>query len=290
MLAASVYNYLSSFFNQSIQQKNISFVGGGSIHQTFQLSLPGNKTFFCKINSATKFPHLFEQEKSSLEVLAATQTITTPKVIDCVVVEDHQLLILEWIRSGAKTKMFWSRFGEQLAALHSVTTEHYGYNEDNYMGSVPQVNTKTKEWIDFFFQHRIRPLLKYCLEKDLLSNRHMDYFEKLFPRLPKIFPPEKPALLHGDLWSGNYMCNQNEKAVLIDPAVYYGHRSADLGMTTLFGGFDQRFYEAYHYRYPLPVNYEEQWEVCNLYPLLIHLRLFGRSYLFQMEAILKKYQ
>ena len=82
------------------------------------------------------------------------------------------------------------------------------------------------------------------------------------------------------------MCNQNFMPVLIDPAVYFGHRSVDLAMTTLFGGFDKSFYEAYHYHYPFPANYKMQWSVCNLYPLLIHLLLFGKSYLSQIEHTL----
>ena len=100
---------------------------------------------------------------------------------------------------------------------------------------------------------------------------------------------EKPALLHGDLWSGNFMCNASSKPVLIDPAVYYGHRSMDLAMTTLFGGFRQTFYEAYNFHFPLPYNYEQQWAVCKLYPLLIHLYLFGLGYLPQIERTLKQF-
>jgi protein-ribulosamine 3-kinase len=111
----------------------------------------------------------------------------------------------------------------------------------------------------------------------------------LYDKLPEIFPPEPSSLLHGDLWSGNFLCNEQSEPVLIDPAVYFGHRSVDLGMTTLFGGFDKSFYDAYAYWGTLPENYHEQWEVCNLYPLLIHLNLFGTGYLSSIAATLRRF-
>jgi fructosamine-3-kinase len=123
----------------------------------------------------------------------------------------------------------------------------------------------------------------------LLQARHLNAFENLYQQLKNIFDHEQPALLHGDLWSGNFMCDQDSEPVLIDPAVYFGHRSMDLGMTTLFGGFDKSFYETYSYHLPFPNNYSEQWDICNLYPLLIHLNLFGVGYLGQIERILQSY-
>jgi fructosamine-3-kinase len=129
--------------------------------------------------------------------------------------------------------------------------------------------------------------VQQCLSKGLLTAKEHGLFEKLYERLPQLFDDgEKPALLHGDLWSGNYLCSHEAKPVLIDPAVYYGHRCMDLAMTTLFGRFDKRFYEAYAHHFPLPKNYGEQFRLCNLYPLLIHLLLFGRSYLTSVQQTL----
>lgn len=290
MVPIAVRNHLSTILGRPIDQKNICFVGGGSINQTIRLQLSKHESFFCKLNSATKFPHLFEKEKNGLLFLEKTTVIKTPKVIDYFVVDDYQVLVLEWIASGSRTEIFWTKFGEQLAILHSITNEDFGFLESNYMGSVPQSNMAMDEWNSFFTEQRIQPLIELCFNKDLLSTKNLNDFNQVLKQLPLVFSPEKPALLHGDLWSGNFMCNQKSEPVLIDPAVYFGHRSVDLGMTTLFGGFDKTFYEAYHYHYPLPTNYKEQWEVCNLYPLLIHLLLFGRSYLSQIEAILNRYQ
>ncbi len=154
------------------------------------------------------------------------------------------------------------------------------------MGSIPQANTQQKKWVSFFVDQRIQPLLNLCADNNLLTSKHIQQCKTLFHRFPQIFADDKPSLVHGDLWSGNFMCNPTSHPVLIDPAVYFGHRSVDLAMTTLFGGFDKAFFESYQYHFPLPSNYKEQWQVCNLYPLLIHLILFGKSYLPQVEDTL----
>jgi protein-ribulosamine 3-kinase len=266
-------------------------VGGGSINLTFRLDVSGHPTAFCKLNSASKFPHLFEKEADGLESIKQQQCILTPNVLHTLAVGNHQVLLLEWIPAGERTTTFWKTFGQQLARLHQCTAESFGWKENNYMGSLPQQNHPSPGWTTFFQEQRLHPLIEQDLHQSLLQTPHLKAFEQLYKKLPHIFDPEeKPALLHGDLWSGNFMCNAQSLPVLIDPAVYYGHRSMDLGMTTLFGGFRQEFYEAYQYHYPLPHNAEEQWQVCNLYPLLIHLILFGSSYLPQIEFILNSFR
>lgn len=267
---------------------NFQPVSGGSINETGQLTAQG-QNFFCKINIASKFPQLFEKEASALRHFAQQKIIRTPTVLHCVETGSEQVLIMEWINSGVKTHQFWKSFGKQLAALHSISNHHFGWEEDNYMGSVKQTNPWTEDWNSFFSANRLMPLAHKCQQLDLLNSKHIQQFERVCEKLNEIFEPEAPALLHGDLWSGNFMCSEKEEPVLIDPAIYFGHRSVDLAMTTLFGGFDRAFYEAYHYYFPLPRNYKEQWEVCNLYPLLIHLLLFGIGYRRQIEEVLGRY-
>ena len=233
---------------------------------------------------------MFEKEQKGLTHIAQQGIIKVPEVIASATIDDHQLLLLEWIPTGEKKEVFWRKFGEQLAALHHCSSACFGLEYDNYMGSVPQLNTMQISWVDFFIHKRLRPLVDKCFKKELLQPKHIPLFEKLYTQLPNLFNHEPPALLHGDLWSGNYLCNANSEPVLIDPAIYYGHRSVDMGMTTLFGGFQRPFYEAYQYHYPLPRNYAEQWEVCNLYPLLIHLLLFGQGYLSSINKTLKAFQ
>ena len=290
MIPRSLYEdlkgLLSLHFNQPVKTLQLQPVGGGSINQTFRLTLSPTHTFFCKINKAAAYPHLFLKEKAGLQLLA--QTLPVPQVVLYAIAGDYQVLLLEWIESGTPTPAFWKRFGEQLATLHQTTHPCFGLHEYNYMGSMPQQNTWQEDWINFFVQQRLQPLAKQCTDKALLTAHDLRTFEQLYHRLPLFFPEkEKPALVHGDLWSGNFMCNAASQPVLIDPAVYYGHRAVDLGMTTLFGGFDKTFYEAYHYHYPLPPHYQAQWDACNLYPLLIHLLLFGKSYLGRIRQTLQ---
>jgi len=283
-LQTAIEQKLTTHF--SITEKiNFSPIGGGSINDTHRISF-GSQSFFCKVNSATKFPQLFAKEKAGLELIATQGIMKTPSVIDCFENDDEQLLLMEWIQEGERTESFWKIFGQQLAAVHQISSESFGLDDDNYMGSVPQSNRMHRNWTSFFTNERLQPMTKRCFDKNLLTKNHLQAFENLQQKLPGIFEKENPSLLHGDLWSGNFMCNHSGEPVLIDPAVYYGHRSVDLAMSTLFGGFRQPFYEAYHYHFPLPMNHEEQWAVCNLYPLLIHLYLFGSSYLTQIERTL----
>jgi fructosamine-3-kinase len=270
-------------------------VGGGCINETYRVKFNGAPQFFLKVNSVTRYPGLFLKEKNALEFIAAQKIIRVPSVILFGEIDNYQMLLLEWIEGGIKTEIFWKLFGEQLAALHQQTGANkngdvlFGFYEDNYMGSLVQHNDQHKEWNDFFVNARLLPQIKLATENQLLDKKHVDGFKNLFSRLPGIFNLEKSALLHGDLWSGNFMCNEKSEPVLIDPAVYFGHRSMDLGMTTLFGGFDKIFYDVYNHHFPFPKNYREQWEICNLYPLLIHLNLFGSGYLGQIDATLRRF-
>lgn len=262
--------------------------GGGSINDTYRV-LAAGRHYFLKVNSCQQFPALFEKEKNALQFLAQQKIFKTPNVILCDTFGEYQLLLLEWIKGREKNSRFWKTFGEKLAKLHLVTDTDFGFFEDNFMGALPQMNKQSDSWTDFFIHCRLKPQMQLAEQHQSLPSKLIAAFEKLFRKLPDVFPPEKPSLLHGDLWSGNYLCDENSQPVLIDPAVYFGHRSIDLAMTTLFGGFDQLFYEAYHYHYPLASNYREQWEICNLYPLLIHLNLFGASYLAAIERTLRKF-
>lgn len=281
---------LSKQLNTVISSPDLNSVGGGSINDTYQLAINNETKFFLKLNSSTKFPGLFEKEQNGLEFLASQKCILAPPVILYETISDHQLLLLEWIEPGTRNENFWKIFGEQLAQLHSINNEHFGFVEDNYMGSLPQANTFTNNWTEFFINYRLQPQIELAINKELLQINHVASFESLFKKMDSIFNTEKPSLLHGDLWSGNFICNDQSLPVLIDPATYFGHRSMDLAMTTLFGGFDPAFYDSYNYYYPFPSNYPEQWEMCNLYPLLIHLNLFGKSYLPDITATIKKFK
>jgi fructosamine-3-kinase len=293
MISPSLQNTLKNFIadnaGTTVSSFRVSNVGGGSINKTYQLFINANEKFFCKVNSASRFPQMFDKEKSGLELLNAEKIIRVPNVIGSFIEGDTQVLILEWINQGIRSDRFWKTFGEQLAALHLVPRESAGLHENNYMGALSQSNDPTTDWIKFFIHQRLEPQIRMAFDKKLLECQHQHQFKKLYKALPGIFSRENFSLLHGDLWSGNFLCDNMGSPVLIDPALYNGHRSMDLGMTTLFGGFDPGFYEAYNYQFPFPANYHEQWAICNLYPLLIHLNLFGKGYLNNIISIIRHY-
>ncbi len=278
---------LSQQLARSIHILQVNYVGGGSINKTCQLVTDTKERFFLKINDAGLYPGLFDKERRGLESLRPF--MRTPEVLLNEVFQGLQLMVTEWIEPGPKTERFWKEFGLKLAALHQHNSTSFGLAYDNYMGSLKQRNTQCDTWVNFFREQRIEPQVKLAVENGLLPKRWLKNLENLYSQLPSIFPEEKPCLVHGDLWSGNFICDQKQMPVLIDPAIYYGHRSVDLAMTTLFGRFHPVFYQAYHEQFPLPANYEEQWEIANLYPLLIHLNLFGGNYRESITASLERF-
>jgi len=293
MDAATLKRILAEAFTSqtgaTLREIELLPVQGGSINTSFKVRINQRDLYFAKQNAAKNFPHLFVLERSGLDYLRSMDCLRIPKVIQLWEDETDQLLLLEWVNEGKRTGEFWKRFGERLARLHQHTSSQFGFKENNYMGSLAQVNNYASDWCRFFIEHRLLPQLDIARKAGLLEGKIIGNFEALFRRLPEIFSPEPAALLHGDLWSGNVLCDEQENPVLIDPAVYYGHRSIDLGMTTLFGGFHRDFYSAYNFHYKLPSNHAEEWEVANLYPLLVHLNLFGEAYLDRIKSILEKY-
>ena len=160
-------------------------------------------------------------------------------------------------------------------------------DHDNYIGSLKQSNTYYNDGVEFFINTRLVPQLEKL--NSLNNNRFFKKFDVLFNLLNEIIPVYQPSLLHGDLWSGNFLIDHNGHACIIDPAVYYGNREADIAMTKLFGGFPNHFYELYNEEFQLQAGWENRIEIWNLYPLLVHANLFGESYLNQINFILKKY-
>jgi fructosamine-3-kinase len=155
------------------------------------------------------------------------------------------------------------------------------------MGSLKQSNKKHTTWSAFFVEERLKK--QVSLSSGYFSTSDHTAFERLYGRLDKLLPVESPAMLHGDLWGGNYMVASDGKPCLIDPAVYYGHREADIAMTTLFGGFDDSFYTSYDQEYRLEKGWQERLDIFKLYPLLIHLNLFGSGYLESILSILRRF-
>jgi len=288
-LKEALEKLLAEKFSQAIFIQNIKPVSGGCINETIKLET-NHKTFFLKINSAKTFPGMFEAEAKGLKLLAATNTIKIPDVIHHGEHNGFSFLLLEWIEPGKREKDFFEDFGKKLAALHKHTNNYFGLDHDNYIGSLPQSNKQYENGIDFFIEQRLIKQIEIAKDKNEIDSSTIKQFNNLFKKLPEIIPPDKPSLLHGDLWSGNYMTDNNGSACLIDPAVYYGFREADLAMTKLFGGFDSEFYEAYNEEFPLQKNWQQRLDIFNLYPLMVHVNLFGGGYLSQVKNILKSFK
>lgn len=267
---------------------NIQTVPGGCINEAAKVTT-GKGNFFIKWNSASKYPGMFEAEARGLELLRAAGKIYIPKVAFTDIIEETSFLILEWVEPGKRDKDFWSDFGSSLALMHQKTNNKFGLDHDNYIGSLHQSNKRHNTWSGFFIEERLEPQLKLAKNSNKIDNTIIKKFNSLYKELEEIFPSEKPALLHGDLWNGNYMTSPEGKACIFDPSVYYGHREMDIAMARLFGGFDQEFYKAYNEQYPLEKGWQDRLDICNLYPLLVHINLFGGSYLSQVKSILSAY-
>ncbi|PWT76854.1 MAG: hypothetical protein C5B59_05405 [Bacteroidetes bacterium] len=267
----------------------VESIGGGSINHTYRIRTDHQHQFCCKTNNRSRFPGLFESERNGLKLLSDVGAIKTPEIISCGVEGEIQFLILEWIEPGTRNNKFWRLFGEKLARQHQVNNRFFGLKEDNYMGALPQSNHPNENWTNFYISERLSPQIRLAADNRMLTQSHVAQFENLFNSLPDIFSDERPSLVHGDLWNGNFICDKNGLPVLIDPAVYFGHRMVDIAMTRLFGGFDNEFYKAYQYQFPIVGNEVEQTRICQLYPLLIHLNLFGKSYLDDISRILDNF-
>ncbi len=257
---------------------------GGDINEVYLLETQEDK-FVIKLNHANKFPGMFEAEKLGLEKLKEPGIIDVPNPIKTGTIDSQAYLILEHKSSAAKASDFWELFGEQLAKLHQQTSESFGLASDNYIGSLPQFNDNRDSAAKFYIEMRLEPQIKMAEEKGYKLN----VSEKFYSNCRELIPDEPPALIHGDLWNGNYLVNDKGHPCLIDPAVAYAPREMDLGMMKLFGGFNESLFQVYHETYPLEKGWENRIALWQLYYLLVHLNIFGAGYKSQVTSIIKKY-
>lgn len=282
------------FFEQvvflSTGEQEVSFesrlIAAGYINQGVYLKVRG-KSYFLKVNFEPSLD-IFEKEARGLEIMSRFSPLKVPKVYQFGRVKDRNFLLMEWIDTGRSKPAYWEKLGVGLAQMHMASRSKFGLEVDNYIASVPQQNKDELSWAGFFIHQRLEPLIGRAYYNGLIEAEFIKKFQSIYPKLESLFPKERPALLHGDLWSGNVMTGPEGQPVLIDPAVYYGHREMDLAFSRLFGGFDEAFYLAYHDIFPLEPGFEERMDVYNLYPLLVHLLLFGKSYLVGIQKTIQK--
>ena len=270
------------------QLKSASLIAAGNHNQGIRLET-NEGIFFLKLN----FDHernILAKESEGLQKLQKSTFLKIPQTFGHGRIEDYNYLLSEFIPSSRQQLDYWEDLGLGLAHLHLNHAGEFGLESDNYIASLSQKNHQTESWLDFFIEQRLEPMLGMAYFDKLIPLDFLKKFQAIYPHLESLFPKEKPSLLHGDLWSGNVICDQEGKPCLIDPAVYYGHREMDLAFSRLFGGFDSRFYEAYESIVPLEPDFESRMGVYNLYPLLVHLNLFGTAYLPGIEKIVKRFQ
>jgi fructosamine-3-kinase len=269
--------------------KNFTSLSGGCISNAFRIIMEDAKQYFLKFNSSIS-NDMFIKEAHGLMELEKANAVRIPKVLSY----DEDYILLELIASASKKKNFFEDFGRSFAEMHKCSSETFGFYENNYIGSNSQMNIPDEkektDWTAFYFNKRILFQLQLAEKLGNLTDTLRKEVSKLENKIESIISTnEQPSLLHGDLWGGNFMVDENGNAVLIDPAVYYGHREADLGMTKLFGGFTYEFYRAYNEIFPLEDGNEYRENIYKLYHVLNHLNLFGGSYYSQALSLIKFY-
>lgn len=263
-------------------------VQGGDINLAYCLYANDAK-YFLKTNDAILYPAMFEKEAKGLKALAENLgIISVPQVLKHGLAGKEQYLLLEWMEGGKPGMDSMERFGSAMANMHQQAAPYFGWEENNYIGSLQQDNTIHDSWHSFYTQCRIMPLVQVLFNAGAFSKQDIAVAETLCRKISQRFPQEAPSLLHGDLWAGNFMIASSGDAAIFDPSVYYGHREMDIGMTKLFGGFDQCFYDGYNSTYPLEKDWLQRLPLMQLYPILVHAVLFGGHYISTAREIMKR--
>lgn len=255
----------------------------GGTHPAWRVDA-GQDTFFIKYSNSPDAQELFECEVNGLQVLRRYgKSFRVPETV----FHNTNYLILEYIGHGKPTKVSEARAGQALAELHQTGKgQAFGWKTDNFIGPLRQSNRQSDDWMTFFTECRIRPMLK--LARHRLSEEDDEITEKLLKSAAARLGSFAPCIVHGDLWSGNLFYDGEGQPVLIDPSVYIGHAEVDLAMTTLFGGFAQDFYTGYTSACRPDDGYEARLRFWNLYPLLVHVVLFGSYYVNEFRSQIRQ--
>jgi protein-ribulosamine 3-kinase len=264
-----------------VKIRSRQLLSGGDISRVERVILNDGRTAVLKTrpNAQKEF---FAAEAHGLDWLRQSKTLRLPEVLEL----GQAYLLLEWLAPAVPSPDYDERLGRGLAELHRPVSSPAGLDRDNYVGSLPQSNLPSQCWLEFYCERRLRPLAEKAIERRLGPDHWRARFNRLFERLPGWLPDEQMSRLHGDLWSGNVLVGPEGQPCLIDPAVYVGHREVDLAMMRLFGGFSQRVFSAYQEALPLLAGAAERVPLYQLYPLLVHVHLFGGGYVSSVESAL----
>jgi fructosamine-3-kinase len=285
----TVESALHTHFGAPVEITSKVSVSGGCINQAWKLMLSNGQAVFMKENSA-RFEKMFHTEAIGLRALRVSGGPRVPEPFAVHADASSQFLLMSYIAQGPRHKHYWEEFGRSFATLHTHHGDAFGFEQDNYIGSTTQVNTTSTHWPEFFGTHRLGYQIRRAAQQKLADAALVRKTERLISKLDRLLPSDpKPSILHGDLWGGNVMTGEDGKAVIIDPATYWGHFEADLAMTELFGSFPAKFYDAYNEVLPISPEYDDRKEIYNLYHVLNHLNMFGSSYASQANAIVNRF-
>lgn len=278
---------ISQATGEVFKPENRRAVSGGSINTTEVLEGGGRK-FFVKLNTAARLD-MFEAEVEGLVEIANSKSVRVPQPVCCGTHGDRAYLVLEHLDIGRGNGKTDELLGQQLAAMHRATRTRFGWRRANTIGSTPQLNAETDDWLTFYREQRLRFQLELAAANGHGGNL-LRRGEQLLEKIPAFFTgyQPQPSLLHGDLWGGNHAALNDGTPVIFDPAVYFGDREADLAMTELFGGFGDDFYATYRAAWPLDPGYRVRRDLYNLYHVLNHLNLFGGGYRAQAEQMIER--
>lgn len=281
----SLAHEISLHSGQAFEIRSTRGAGGGCINESLILE-SASQSWFVKFNRP-ELLDMFEAEAQGLKTLAQGP-LRVPKPLCWGVTQGRAWLVLEYLPMGPGRAGSSAQAGRQLAELHRLRAESFGYARDNYIGATPQANGWLSDWPEFFCKRRLEPQLAMLREKGF-GGAWLKEAQALVDALPRLLDHRpQPSLLHGDLWSGNLAYGIAGEPLIFDPAVYYGDRETDLAMTELFGGFGRDFYLAYAEAWPLPPGYERRTRLYNLYHILNHANLFGGSYLGQAQRMIRE--
>jgi fructosamine-3-kinase len=270
--------------------EDVTPVSGGCISPVARLLTTSGESWFLKWGGPDLPDALLTAEARGLRQLAATRSVRVPEVVAEAAPGETPWLLMEWLEPGEATSASWERLGRELAALHRNSATEFGADAPNFIGSLPQSNGPSTSWPEFWRDCRLEPQLRRARGAGLLGEEDNRRFQRLLSRLEELLAPaadEAPSLLHGDLWSGNVHMMEGGQPAVVDPSAYHGHREVDLAMAELFGGFGSGFRESYEESWPLAAGYAPvRRAVYQLYYLLVHVNLFGPSYLGRTRGAL----